>query len=207
MLTERPGISRTTGDPDAQSSAHIKAADHHESAAKAHRAGAEYHGSKDHMKGNEHATEAQKRSKVAGVTPMRLTRKVHPRSSSVQRVRGSAPASIADLDLHDAAPARLSPKVPPLRACRGAASAFPFALSRALAVRHSPQRGGIGLLVQSLSHGAQIPGGESDRLSEGCASETCLLLAGVSTDKKFARRVHNLDSQLIRSIIKPSKKA
>jgi hypothetical protein len=44
---------------------HTKAADHHESAAKSHRAAAEHHVKNDHMKGSEHAAEAQKHSKVA----------------------------------------------------------------------------------------------------------------------------------------------
>jgi hypothetical protein len=47
------------------SESHTKAAAHHESAAKSHRAAAEHHGKNDHMKGNEHAAEAQKHSKVA----------------------------------------------------------------------------------------------------------------------------------------------
>lgn len=52
--------------------AHTKAAEHHESAA------AEHHGKNDHMKGNEHAVEAQKHSKVAGAA----SDEAHAKSSS-----------------------------------------------------------------------------------------------------------------------------
>jgi len=45
--------------------AHTKAAEHHESAAKSQRATEESHSKNDHLKGNEHAAEAQKHSKVA----------------------------------------------------------------------------------------------------------------------------------------------
>jgi hypothetical protein len=60
------------------SQAHTKAADHHESAAKSHRAAADHHGKNDHMKGNEHAAEAQKHSKVAGAA----SDEAHAKSSS-----------------------------------------------------------------------------------------------------------------------------
>jgi hypothetical protein len=58
--------------------AHSKAAEHHESAAKSHRAAAEHHGKNDHMKGNEHAAETQKHSKVAGAA----SDEAHAKSSS-----------------------------------------------------------------------------------------------------------------------------
>jgi hypothetical protein len=58
--------------------AHTKAAEHHESAAKSHRAAAEFHGKNDHSKGNEHAMEAQKHSKVASGA----TETAHAKSSS-----------------------------------------------------------------------------------------------------------------------------
>jgi hypothetical protein len=60
------------------SESHLKAADHHESAAKSHRAAADHHGKNDHMKGHEHATEAQKHSKVARAA----ADEAHARSSS-----------------------------------------------------------------------------------------------------------------------------
>lgn len=60
------------------SQSHAKAADHHESAAKSHRAAAEHHTKNDHMKGNEHAAEAQKHSKVAGAA----SDEAHAKSSS-----------------------------------------------------------------------------------------------------------------------------
>ena len=41
--------------------AHTKAAEHHETAAKAHRLAAEHHGKNDHAKGNEHSAYAQER--------------------------------------------------------------------------------------------------------------------------------------------------
>jgi hypothetical protein len=56
----------------------LKTAEHHESAAKSHRAAAEHHGKNDHMKGNEHAAEAQKHSKVAGAA----SDEAHAKSSS-----------------------------------------------------------------------------------------------------------------------------
>ena len=46
--------------------------------AKSHRAAAEHHGKNDHMKGNEHAVEAQKHSKVAGAA----SDEAHAKSSS-----------------------------------------------------------------------------------------------------------------------------
>jgi hypothetical protein len=60
------------------SQSHTKAADHHESAAKSHRAAAEHHGKNDHMKGNEHASEAQKHAKVA----VSASDEAHAKSSS-----------------------------------------------------------------------------------------------------------------------------
>jgi hypothetical protein len=60
------------------SQSHAKAADHHESAAKSHRAAAEHHGKNDDLKGNEHAAEAQKQSKVAGAA----SDEAHAKSSS-----------------------------------------------------------------------------------------------------------------------------
>src|SRR5208283_1367323 len=51
---------------------------HVPSAAKSHRAAAEYHGKNDHMKGNEHAMEAQKHSKVASAA----SNEAHAKSSS-----------------------------------------------------------------------------------------------------------------------------
>jgi hypothetical protein len=71
-------ISRTKGDPEMPNQAHSKAAEHHESAAKSLRAAAEHHGKNDHMKGNEHAAEAQKHSKVAGSA----SDEAHAKSSS-----------------------------------------------------------------------------------------------------------------------------
>jgi hypothetical protein len=58
--------------------AHTKAAEHHESAAKSHRAAAEFHGKNDHLKGNGHAAEAQKHSRVANGA----TDAAHAKSSS-----------------------------------------------------------------------------------------------------------------------------
>jgi hypothetical protein len=58
--------------------AHTKAAEHHESAAKSHRAAAEFHSKNDHLKGNEHAADAQKHSKVASGA----SDAAHARSSS-----------------------------------------------------------------------------------------------------------------------------
>jgi hypothetical protein len=75
--SDRPEIPGQTGETDAQRIA-PKAADHHESAAKSHRAAADHHGKNDHMKGHEHATEAQKHSKVARAA----TDEAHARSSS-----------------------------------------------------------------------------------------------------------------------------
>ena len=43
-----------------------------------------HHSNNDHMKGNEHAIEAQKHSKVAARPAMRLTRKAYPRSSTAE---------------------------------------------------------------------------------------------------------------------------
>jgi hypothetical protein len=70
-------IPRTMGDPDAQSST-FKSGRAARSAAKSHRAGAEHHGKNDHVKGNEHAVEAQKHSKVASAA----SDEAHAKSSS-----------------------------------------------------------------------------------------------------------------------------
>jgi hypothetical protein len=76
QVTDRkfPGQRET----EMPSQSHTKAADHHESAAKSHRAAADHHGKNDHMKGNEHASEAQKHSKVAGAA----SDDAHAKSSS-----------------------------------------------------------------------------------------------------------------------------
>lgn len=66
------------GETQMPNQAHTKAAEHHESAAKSHRAAAEHHGKNDHLKGNEHSTEAQKYSKVAGAA----SDEAHAKSSS-----------------------------------------------------------------------------------------------------------------------------
>ena len=63
--------------------AHTKSAEQHESAAKSHRAAAEHHGKNDHMKGTEHAAEAQKHSKAAGAPPMSLAQKAFRRNKTM----------------------------------------------------------------------------------------------------------------------------
>lgn len=64
---------------------HAKAVDLHVSAAKSHRAAAEQYGKNEHMRDYEHASEAQKHSKVAGAA----SDEAHAKSSSKkQRRRG-----------------------------------------------------------------------------------------------------------------------